>query len=112
MKPNQTPALSLLLIFIFLPSEAAINLRMFNDPRNVQFKNIFKQRHTSGECGCRHEMQINESNNIDYGIFVITAASCPPADISVLESQQLFHAAGVSVINSILYCCKSSLYFI
>eukprot|EP00956_Cyclotella_meneghiniana_P013757 scaffold20125_cov64-Cyclotella_meneghiniana.AAC.2 len=62
---------AILHIIVLLLSEAAINLRVFNDPRNVQLKtNIFKkQRHTSAE-------------------------PCTPVDVSALESQQLFKAAG------------------
>ncbi|KAL3799251.1 hypothetical protein HJC23_012976 [Cyclotella cryptica] len=48
--------------------DAAVNLRMFNDPRDVKFKpNVQKQRHTS-------------------------ATSCQPVDVQELESQHLFKA--------------------
>jgi hypothetical protein len=50
MKLNTTSFFVAALHHLFIPlTDAAINLRMFKDPRSVQFKpNVFKQRRTSG----------------------------------------------------------------
>ena len=57
---------------MILLTDAAINLKMFRDPRSVRLKsNLIQRRHTSAE-------------------------TCPVVDVSVLDSQHLFKAAGVS----------------
>ena len=72
----------LLHVFAIRLSDAAVNLRMFKDPRDVKFKpNMQKQRHTS-------------------------ATSCQPVDVNELESQQLFKAQDVRSSCS-LHCTVS-----
>lgn len=62
-------------------SGAAINLRVYHDPRDVQYKtNVRRGHHTS-------------------------AKSCPPVDVGTLEAKQLFQAQDVRficVLNTLL----------
>lgn len=44
-------AISIVAILHIMLADAAINLKMFRDPRSVQLKsNLIQRRHTSGEC--------------------------------------------------------------